>query len=482
MAAGFFTGFTDRLRRRVPPTETAGTSGTVILAGYVQSREKNPSVANQTARYATFSDILTNTDIVGASARYFLNLGAKATWTVKPADDSPAAKEVAEFIDDAIHKMRTPWRRVVRRTLMYRYYGFSVQEWTAKLRDDGKVGLLDIEPRPQHTIDRWDTDESGHVIGIGQRDPATGSGMYLPREKVVYVVDDSLSDSPEGLGIFRHMVETSARLTRYQELEAFGFESDLKGIPKGRAPYAVLSKMVSDNTITEEQRKKIVAPLEDFVENHVKSLKLGLMLDSSTYRNTDEGASVSGTPLWDLELVTGGNTSADAVARAIERLQRELARLAGTEGLLLGGAQVGSLALSQDKSQNFALVVDSALADLKGAYEIDVVGTLIALNGIDTELAPTLEPEQVQYRDISQLSQFLVDMSAAGAVLAPDDEVINVMRQLAGLPDVPEIDEEDLNLRLPGGEPPPDPDDPDNQPDEAEPGDVDDDALEEGGE
>ncbi len=101
------------------------------------------------------------------------------------------------------------------------------------------------------------------------------------------------------------------------------------------------------------------------------------------YRGNDEASSVSGVPLWDLELVTGGNTSQQAIAAAIERLQRELARLSGTEGLLLGGAQVGSLALSQDKSQNFALVVDSALADLKGSYESDVVGVIIKLNGID---------------------------------------------------------------------------------------------------
>lgn len=478
MAAAFFQGISGSIRRSSPaPTETIGTSGTVILAGFIQSREKNPALRDD-RRYETYSDILANIDIVGASVRYYLNLATAASWTVEPADaDDPQAVEVADFVEDVLGDMLTPWRRVVRRALMYRYYGFSVQEWTAKSRADGKIGFEDIAARPQSTIERWDTDDPGNVLGVTQRvDNKLGRAnaeVYLPRTKIVYVVDDSLNDSPEGFGLFRHMVETSQRLKRFQDLEAFGFETDLRGIPKGRAPYGVLDSLKKDGLIDDAEAAKILAPLEDFIKKHIKSPELGIMLDSSVYRDEGETRSPSSVPLWDLELLTGGNTSAVAVAAAIERLQREMARIAGTEGLLLGGDKVGSLALSKDKTANFALIVDSALKELTESFQKDVVETLMALNGIDEDLWPKLVPEQIQYRDIEQITGALESLSNAGAPLAPDDPAIDVIRGLLGLPPQPMDDAIlDANLRGTGDDPPTPPTPPDDQVDPDNPDDM----------
>ena len=119
---------------------------------------------------------------------------------------------------------------------MYRFYGFSIQEWTARRRDDGFLTFADIAPRSQRTIERWDVDEAGQVLGALQRSPQTQEEIYLPREKLLYIVDDTLNDSPEGLGLFRHLVAPSRRLKRYEQLEGFGFETDLRGIPIGRSP------------------------------------------------------------------------------------------------------------------------------------------------------------------------------------------------------------------------------------------------------
>lgn len=469
------SGFAARFRRKVPSTETAGTSGTLILAGMIVTNEKNQQLASD--RYQTYSDMLVNVDIIGASVRYFLNLGGKATWTVVPADDTPAAEDVAEFVDEVINDMRTPFYRVVRRALMQKWYGFSVQEWTAKRREDGKIGLLDIEPRPQHTIILWDTDEHGHVLGMVQQSPLTSAEIYLPRSKVVYVVDDSLSDSPEGLGIFRHMTRTAQFLMRYEDLEKFGFENDLRGIPKARIPYQALQGLVDNGKITAAEKAAITAPLEAFVAQHLKSPQAGIAVDSSTYRDEGENRTPSGTPLWDMELLTGGSTSLEAVANAIERLQRQLARLAGTEGLLLGGDKVGSLALSEDKSQNFAVVIDSALTELKETFDQDIIGTIMELNGIPDDLWPSFKPEQIQYRSIDQLTKALLDLSLAGAPLMPDDPAVDVIRELAGLPPQPDPDLLDLNLRTDVGgvgegdvpnEPRPGPDEGGNIPDPGE--------------
>ena len=145
-------------RRNVTSTKTVGASGTAVYGGYIQEDETSARLVGR-QKYRTYSNMLANVEIVATGVRYFLNLLAKASWNVEPADDSDQAKEIAEAIEDMIHGMDTSWARVIRRAGMYRFYGFSIQEWTAKRREDGLIGLADIAPRPQLTIERWNVNE-----------------------------------------------------------------------------------------------------------------------------------------------------------------------------------------------------------------------------------------------------------------------------------------------------------------------------------
>lgn len=438
MAFAFF----ERLRgnRRPAPTQTIGVGGTVVIGGWIQETETNALVRGR-QRYRTYSNLLANVSIVAAGCRYFLNLISHATWTVEPADESAEAEEIAELLEAVLYDMETPWARVVRRMAMYRYYGFSVSEWTAKRREDGAIGFLDVEPRPQSTIERWDVDEHGRVEGMTQRRPKDQAEIYLPRQKVVYVVDDSLSDSPEGLGLFRHLVEPSQRLQRYQMLEAFGFETDLRGIPKIFAPIGELNRLVKQQALTAKEKADILEPLEKFAENHIKSPELSVLLDSATYLGNDENATPSSVRQYDVELLQGSASGGlDAMARAIERINREMARIMGVEGLLLGGEKVGSQALSTDKSHNFYLIVDSSLNEIQEAVEKDLVEPFMRLNGFDPALQPEATPQKVSFQDIEQVTGALESMARSGATLAPDDPVINVVRSLMNLPDQPELD------------------------------------------
>ena len=424
-------GLTDQTDS-VPPTETKGGPGFANYNGYVEEKERN---ANLTGfrKYITYSDILANTSIVGAGVRYFLNLVSKAQWNVEPFDDSPEAAEYATLVESVINDMDTPWYRVVRRSAMYRFYGFSIQEWTAKRREDGKLGLLDIEPRPQHTIERWDTDEQGRVRGVVQRLTQTQLEVYLPIEKIVYVTDDSITDNPEGIGLFRHIVEATTRLKRYEQLEGFGFETDLRGIPIVKAPLSDLAELVKRGEITDQQRAAILSPLRKFVSNHVKSAKLGMMIDSSAYRSEDTAAQPSSKDKWSVELLRSSNTSQEQIATAINRVNHEVARLLGVEALLLGADGRGSEALSRDKSQNFFLIVDSTLMELAESYGKSIVTRIGELNGLDITKKPTFKPEAIKFKDVEEITTALKDLASAGAPVMPDDPVINEIRDLLGL-------------------------------------------------
>jgi len=427
--------FLDYFRKARPVTnQTLGAPGFMNFGGYVVSNEQDKRLTGNT-RYITYSDMLVNTSIVAAGTRYFLGLISKAGWRAVPSDkDNAESERIAEAIQKVLDEMDVPWHRVVRRAAMYKFYGFSVQEWTARRMEDGTIGLREISSRPQHTIEKWDTDLHGRVLGVVQRSPQTGREIPLRRDKLVYLVDDALTDSPEGIGLFRHLVSSAARMKRFEQLEAFGYETDLRGIPLGRAPLSEIQDKVKNGDLSPAQATALTQPLTNFIERHIKNPELGMMLDSITYQTLDEKGQPSQVPKWDLKLVTGDNASPmSAVASAIERLNREMARIMGVEHLLLGGDGKGSLALSRDKTQAFGLMVDSALTEIGEQTTDDVCGPLMDMNGWPRELRPNLVPQPTKYRDVEQVTSALKQMADSGAVLHPEDPAIGEVRELLGL-------------------------------------------------
>lgn len=428
---------------KASPKETLGAAGFSVQGGYLVTNERNPKLQGQ-ERYRTFSDILANVSIVAAGTRYFANLVAKAGWQIEPAESelfTAAQREqaviLAEKVEDMLYDLEQPWPRVVRRASLFKFYGFSIAEWTAKRRQDGLIGMLDIAARPQSTIERWVVDVTGAVQVVVQRSPQTQEEIELPRGKLVYAVDDSLSDTPDGMGLLRHLVEPAERLARYQVLEGVAFDTELRGIP---VIYGPLQEIRNDTTMTPQEKAAALGFGEKFIQKHQRNAEMGIFFDSAVYRGQDDAASPSSARKWSLELVQGTGSGTAEVAVAIERLNREMARIIGVEGLLLGGEKVGSMALSQDKSQNFALNVDSTLTELSEVFRRDIVMPIFMLNGWDIALMPTLKTDHTQYRDVEQITRSLVDLASAGAVLAPDDPAIDAVRDLLGLPRPPEID------------------------------------------
>lgn len=448
--------------RRIPLTEKTrvddytfvGAPGVAVYGGLIQTDEKDPRLTGRD-KYITYSNLLTNNGIVAAGVRYFLNISSGAEWKVqikKKNEGNKDAEDIAEKIDRIMHSMDTPWHRVIRRAVMFRFYGFSVQVWTAKLFDDGLIGFRDIAPIAQQTIEKWDQDHTGKIHGIIQRSPQTGNEILIPRERMLYFVDDSLHDSPEGLGIFRHLVKLNARLERYEILEGWGFERDLRGTPIGKAPLGELQELVRKKTITAVQADQIKLPLETFIKNALKGIDTGMVLDSAVFKGTGENNQPSSNSQWSIELLKGETTSQEEMASAIERINREIARLLGVEQLLLGSDSRGSHALSQDKTQAFGVVIDSALQEVAKTLDKDFFGPLFDLNGWDRDLMPEFRIDKAQFREVGEVISGIKDMALAGAPLPINDPAINAIRRMLGLPDQEEQEEIDPALMV--GTPP----------------------------
>ena len=427
-------------------TATVGASGSVLTDGYLVHDENNSRLVNG-RQYKTYSDLLANISIVSAGVRYFLNLVSKAQWKVMPSDpENEEAVRFSKLIAKQMTRMDISWARIIRRAAMYRFYGFSIQEWTTDM-DEGFHQYCDVSPRPQSTIEKWDTDVTGKVTGIHQRVPQTEELIQIPRFKLVYLVDDSLNDSPEGLGLFRHIVSSCDRLKRYEQLEGYGFESDLRGIPIGRAPFATMQEAVNTGLMTAQQKLDAEAPITNFIKNHIKNPALGILVDSLTYQSVDEKGMPTSVKQWDVDLLKGGSSALPDMARAIERVNREIARILGVEGLLLGEQTTGSHALSSDKALNFALIVDSTLSELTDAFQRDFIQRLFVLNGWDMELMPVFETDAMQHRDITQVTQALSDLANAGAPMDPNDPATNEIRALLGVSPQPVATPEIINAR-----------------------------------
>lgn len=423
------------------PTDTLGSSNVSDIGGYVFEFDRQHSVAGQN-RWRTFDEMVRDSTIIAAGVRLFLNLLANAEWTINPAEDqedNPRAQEIADQVYDTLFDMTTSWSSVVRKIAMYRFLGFSLMEWTAKKRDDGSIGFLDIEHRPQSSITRWIRDKSGTVESVIQTVMGLNE-VEIPRSKLVYAVDDMLTDSPEGLGLFRHAAPTWERLKSFLELEEVGFETDLRGIPIGRAPLGELkadvektAKGTPERAMAEAGRHAKIKPLKDLIGNHIRNKRLGAMLPSDTFMATNaDSQTPTAVSKWALELLSGDSTSFPDMAKAITRMTQELARLLGVEHLLLGSDGAGSLALAQSKVGTFYLNLTSTLLDLVEIIERDVIQPLADMNGWPPELVPSVAVSEISDVDLDQVARILASLATAGAPIMADDPIVAEIRDRMG--------------------------------------------------
>lgn len=433
-------------RKKPPVTVPAGTTGVAAFAGKLTSWESSPSLQGPNL-YLTLSNLIANTTIVATAVRYYQNLLGGTEWTSSPNQENPGpeADRAAELVKTGLFEanMLAPWSACVKKQALFRMYGFAMHEWTMRKRQsDGALVYASVEHRPQHTVEFWDFPEVNKPwVGIVQRPPQWGGYYYVPRSRLWYSVDSSLTDQPDGVGLLRHVVEHSRRLARYEQLEGWAYETDLRGIPVGRIPYRELQKYASDTGKSAAWVAEQCAAIETLVASHVKTPWQGITLDSETYVNTtSESGQISSVPKWALELLKGDAVGLAEINQVIERTNREIARALGVEFVMLGGDGKGSLALSEDKTSMFASVVESTLSEIAWSVRHDLVDPLLTLNGIDPEkYRPQVNPDPIATERIQVVVESLAKLATAGAVLMPDDPAIDQVRRRLHLAAQPAI-------------------------------------------
>jgi len=194
-------------------------------------------------------------------------------WTVEPGDDSPAAKEQADFITHCLTDgMEGSFRRNLKDMLTALAFGFSVTEINYVNLEQGpfagKIGLKCLITRPPHSFE-FPKDDKGYLLGVTQN---TAKGplkmnMDVVRSKLIVYSYDAQFGGEYGQSDLRAAYRSwwsKDIITRFMNiyLERFG-----TGILVGRYPRGMKKEEQQD---LEAMIKNITAKTAFKVPDEIK--------------------------------------------------------------------------------------------------------------------------------------------------------------------------------------------------------------------
>ena len=370
-----------------------------------------------------------NDDVVGAILFAIEMLIRQADWSVQPASNDEIDIQAAEFIESCMNDMESTWTDTISEILSFLIFGWSVHEIVYKRRmgrkkdvrldskySDGLIGWMKLPIRSQVSLYRWEYDEFEHLTGFTQRPAPSYSMITIPVEKLLLFRTKSRKDNPEGRSILRNAFRKWWFKKRIEEIEGIGIERDLAGFPVLTAPEKA--------DIWNNKNPKSTATLracEKFVQNIRRDSQEGLVLP--------EG--------WKLELLSTGSRRQFDTNAIINRLDSRIAMTVLADFILLGHQQVGSFALSSNKTELFSVAIGAFLDIICETFNRKAIPQLIdmnanSFNGITSY--PELIHGDIETQDLNQLGTFLKDMTGIG-LLTPDPSLEDYIRQQASLPD-----------------------------------------------
>lgn len=409
----------------------------------------------------TYREMADNDDTIGAILFAIKMLIRHATWSVEPQGDTAKDHEAAEFVESCMNDMEgQTWTDFISECLSFLTYGWSLHEIVYKRRmgknrnpqtnsrySDGLIGWQKLPIRAQETLYQWEYDDKDNLIGMTQQPPPDYGTYTIPMSKALLFRTESNKDNPEGRSILRNAYRSWYFKRRIQEIEAIGIERDLAGLPVFHVPEGVDIWNSHD-----EEMVKINAALTGMVKNIRRDEYEGLVLPAG----------------YEFELVSTGGSRQFDTNSIIERYDTRIAMTVLADFLMLGHQQVGSFALSSDKTEMFSTAIGAFLDVICEVFNNKAIPMLIDMNGEHFDGItdyPTMEHGEVEDVDVKELAEFINNMVGAG-IIVPDADLEDYVREIAKLPDkVERPQERPDDARTPQEE---EDDEPDDEPTEEE--------------
>lgn len=378
---------------------------------------------------AVYQEMSENDDTIGAILFSIEMLIRQATWDVQAGGTTPADEEARDFVLSCMDDMQDTWSDTISEILSFLTYGWSAHEIVYKRRcgkrgdprlrskyTDGLIGWQKLPIRSQDTLYEWLYDDNDNITGIVQNPPPDFGLIEIPAEKLLLFKTKSRKGNPEGRSILRNAYRDWYFKRRIQEIEGIGVERDLAGFPVLTAPEGMNIWDEDDPDMT-----AIRAAADRVVQNIRRDSLEGLTLPSG----------------WELKLLsTGGQRQFDTGA-IIERYDSRIAMTCMADFILLGHQNVGSFALSSDKTKMFSMAIGSYLDIICEVFNNQAIPALIDINGDHfsgiTDY-PTLIHGDVEDANLEKLGDYIHKMITCGALL-PDESVEDFVREAAGMPE-----------------------------------------------
>ena len=409
-----------------------GRSGLKQYAGYLDE-EFHKSLNSQPKRYKAFTEMASNDATIGAVLYATKTLIRSVPWYLKPADESAEADEARQFVDECRGDLSHTWEDFVIESLSDMVHGWALFEIVYKVRDgrnedparnskytDGRIGWRKFGIRSQDTLVRWEFDDDGGIRGMHQSAPPTYEVTFLPIEKCLLFRPDFSKNNPEGKSLLRNSYRAWFYKKRIEEMEGIRIDRDATGLPKMSLPPEIMNASPGTTNAT----------LRDDYEGKLQKLRhdeYGCVLVPA---ETTQDGQPSG---FKFELIQSTGGPAIDMDRTIRRYQHDIAMTLMAEFMLLGSQPSGTRSLADSKTELFAVALGALMDTRKAVLNRFAIPRLLRLNGIDEQMAPTLEHGDIESRDLAQLGTFVQQMLSVGA-MTPDEQLERELRSAAKLP------------------------------------------------
>ena len=377
----------------------------------------------------TYREMAENDDTIGAILFAVEMLIRQASWNVEPGGDTPKDKEAAEFVEQCMHDMQDTWTDTISEILSFLTYGWSFHEIVYKRRmgktrdqktrskyNDGLIGWRKLPIRAQATLYQWEYDDEDNLIAMTQLPPPNYGLITIPMDKAMLFRTKSRKGNPEGRSILRNAYRSWYFKRRIQEYEGIGIERDLAGLPVFTAP--------EDIAIWDEDDPDMVK-LRTGMEAMVQKIRV------------DELAGIVKPYGFEFELLNSGGSKQFDTNAIIQRYDTGMAMTVLADFIFLGHQQVGSFALSSDKTELFSMAIGAYLDIICETFNSQGIPQLIDVNGSHFDGItdyPKLAHGDIENADIQKLAAYIKDMTGVG-ILVPDDGLEDYVREAAGLPE-----------------------------------------------
>lgn len=355
----------------------------------------------------------------------------------EPADDTPAAAEIAEFFDGALHDMSSSWADNLSEILTMLSYGWEYNELVYKRRmgdnkdagksskfNDGRIGWRKWAIRGQDSLYEWAFDGEGGLQGMWQVQDGGKPYVMIPIDKALLFRTSTHKGNPEGHSILRSAYSAYYYKKNLSRIEAIGLERGTGGIPIAYVPAQILSKNADADS------QALYATIKEIVTNVRRDEQEGIVFPLMYDEQNNK--------MFEFDLLTTDKAGGVNTDVAISRYNQQITMSMLADFIMLGHEKVGSYALSATKSSLFKTALEAWLQAIADVINTHAVPRLMRLNGDPIELAPKLAFGKVGEVELADIVSFVKEAALAGMQLFPGMELENHLRNIVGFPPLSE--------------------------------------------